>query len=127
MKIARRTLAESALVLAVGAVLATSGGATAALSLVGHETAPVQASSLPVAGSSAPDRCVDVAVPGAAVSVGSASAPAGCVVVDVPGPVGASSLPVGLPVGAASAPVAQSSAPRCVSVMTPVGEVRSGC
>lgn len=123
MKIARRTLAESALVLAVGTVLATSGGATTALSLVGHETAPVQASSVPVAGSSAPGPCVDVTVPGVQVSVGSASAPAGCVVVTVPGTVGGASLPV----AAVSAPVAHSSAPRCVSVTTPVGEVRAGC
>lgn len=143
--ITRRIVVESALVLAVGVALATSGGATAALSLAGFDAAPVQAASPPgcvvvttpgvqvscegvatggaVAGRSVPTRCVDVATPATRVTVGSASAPGGCVVVQVPGTVGGHSVPV----GSRSAPVGASSAPRCVSVSTPGADVRTGC
>lgn len=143
MTVARRILAESALVLAVGAAVAVSAGAVAGAlggpltTLSGGGTDPaavvLTGSGLPLQAASAP-----CAVPPG--DVASASAPEACPVAAASAPVGARSLPLpvtfpdhfpfpngtavagrSVPVADSSAPVARSSAPVCTAGAGPDG------
>lgn len=156
MRITRKIVIETALVLAAGAVLAASGGAAGLIALTGLDAVPIQASSAP--------HCVVVEAPGTDVAVGHLSSPSGCTLVSTGSgeilgsnsapslcvdiltttprvSVGSASVPGGcvairvpgsvgehsVPIGRFSAPVANASMPRCVVVTPPGADVRTHC
>lgn len=104
-----RTLLDTTLVLAAGALLAACGGAGGALTVAGVSVPTIGGVSVPAQAASAP-RCVSISTPGAQVAVGPLSPPAGCTVISTGR----------RPVGGASAPAA------CVDIRTPRASVTTG-